>query len=216
VGPILFVFALVPIFWALFDQTTSTWVIQGQKMIPKDILGYTIGPEQMQSANPALVMILVPLLTLVLYPRLGRLATPLRRMSAGMFFGAASYLIVAWLQQRIEAGAQLSVLWQTVPYIVITTGEVLLSTTGLEFAFAESAPEMRSTIMSFWLLTVAFGNLVVTAITKVMGGGAAHAGSVSSSRFLLYAGLTAVVGVLFSLVAARYRYRHPSYKALSD
>lgn len=216
VGPILFVFSLVPIFWALFDQTTSTWVMQGQKMIPKVILGYTIGPEQMQSANPALVMILVPLLTLGLYPRLGRLATPLRRMSAGFFLAAASYVIVAWLQTRLDAGAQFSVLWQTVPYIVITTGEVLLSTTGLEFAFAESAPEMRSTIMSFWLLTVAYGNLVVTAITKLMGGGEAHAGSVTTSRFLLYAAATAVVGVLFSLVAARYRYRHPSFKALSD
>lgn len=216
VGPILFVFALVPIFWALFDQTTSTWVMQGQKMVPKVVLGYTIGPEQMQSANPALVMILVPLLTLGLYPLLGRLATPLRRMSAGFFLAAASYVIVAWLQQRLDAGEQLSVLWQTVPYIVITTGEVLLSTTGLEFAFAESAPEMRSTIMSFWLLTVAFGNLIVTAITKVMGGDGAHAASVSADRFLLYAALTAVMGVLFSLVAARYRYQHPSFKALSQ
>ena len=67
--------------------------------------------------------------------------------------------------------------------------------------------------MSFWLLTVAFGNLIVTAITKVMGGGEAQAASVSTSRFLLYAALTAVVGVLFSLVAARYRYRHPSFQA---
>lgn len=212
VGPILFVFALVPVFWALFDQTTSTWVLQGKKMASVDIFGFIIGAEQMQSANPALVMILVPLLTLGLYPLLGRLATPLRRMGAGMFFGAASYVIVAWLQQRIEAGEQLSVLWQTVPYIVLTTGEVLLSTTGLEFAFAEAAPAMRSTIMSFWLLTVAFGNLLVTGITKVMGAGAEDA-SVSAGRFLLYAGLTAVVGVLFGLVAMRYRYRHPTFKA---
>jgi POT family proton-dependent oligopeptide transporter len=108
----------------------------------------------------------------------------------------------------------LSVLWQTVPYIVLTAGEVLLSTTGLEFAFAESAPTMRSTIMSFWLLTVAFGNLLVTGITKVLGAGAEDS-SVTATRFLLYAGLTAVVGVLFSLVAMRYRYRHPSFKALA-
>jgi dipeptide/tripeptide permease len=340
VGPILFVFALIPVFWALFDQTTSTWVLQGKRMVPlhlfaggtnfsgseiKDLPGlaaklkqgrgtvshyltnrfsaetlktlaeyqgpksdaaplrtdlvrelnavihgaliyetnrfakvalqpaaremlergpqgvevarlnrlllqdayaaelalpgFSIGAEQMQSANPALVMVLVPLLTLLLYPRLGRLATPLRRMSAGMFLAAASYVIVAWLQERIESGAYLNVLWQTLPYIILTTGEVLLSTTGLEFAFAEAAPSMRSTIMSFWLLTVAFGNLVVTTITQVMTGGegaAAHAGSVTPSRFLLYAGLTAVVGVLFSLVAARYRYRHPSFRALSE
>jgi POT family proton-dependent oligopeptide transporter len=162
----------------------------------------------MQSANPALVMILVPVLTLLLYPRIGRFATPLKRMSFGLFLTAASYVIVALIQQRIEAGASLSVAWQTVPYIVLTTAEVLVSTTGLEFAFTQAAPEMKSTVMSFWLLTVAFGNLVVTAITKVLSSEkAGHAGSVTASRFMLYAGLTFAVAILFTIVAARYRYK---------
>lgn len=45
-------------------------------MIPYNLFGLEIGAEQMQSANPALVMILVPLLTLLVYPRLGKLASP--------------------------------------------------------------------------------------------------------------------------------------------
>ncbi|MGN6553815.1 MAG: hypothetical protein ACTHLW_08850, partial [Verrucomicrobiota bacterium] len=63
-----------------------------------------------------------------------------------------------------------------------------------------------STIMSFWLITVAFGSLLVTTITKVFSG-AAHEGSVSTNRFLLYAGLTFVVAILFSAIATRYQYR---------
>src|SRR6266481_5377482 len=178
-------------------------------MLSFTILGFQIGAEEMQSANPALVMILVPLLTLGLYPRLGKLATPLRRMSFGLFLTAGSYVIVALLQRQVEAGAQISVAWQTLPYIVLTTAEVLVSTTGLEFAFTQAAPEMKSTIMSFWLLTVAFGSLLVTAITYVLSGSGpgAHSGSVSTSRFLIYAGLTFGVAVLFSIVAAFYRYR---------
>jgi POT family proton-dependent oligopeptide transporter len=208
VGPILFVFALIPIFWALFDQTNSTWVLQGGNMTPFKLLNFTIGAEEMQSANPALVMILVPILTLLVYPRIGRFATPLKRMSFGLFLTAASYVIVALLQQRIEAGAQISVAWQVVPYIVLTTAEVLVSTTGLEFAFTQAAPQMKSTIMSFWLLTVAFGSLVVSAITKLFSSSeGGHADSVSTNRFLLYAGLTFVVAVLFTIVAVRYRYR---------
>lgn len=208
VSPILFVMALIPVFWSLFDQTNSTWVLQGGKMVPAKLLGLSIGAEQMQSANPALVMILVPLLTLGVYPRLGRLASPLRRMAFGMFLAAASYVIVAFLQMRIDAGAQLSVLWQTVPYIVLTTAEVLVSTTGLEFAFREAAPQMKSTVMSFWLLTVALGNLLVAGITKVFSTDAgAQEGSIKAERFLLYAGLTFVVAILFSVVARSYRYR---------
>ena len=92
--------------------------------------------------------------------------------------------------------------------IILTTAEVLISTTGLEFAFREAAPQLKSTIMSFWLLTVAFGNLVVTAITKLFSeAGEGHAGSVSAKRFLMYAGLTFVVAILFSIVSAFYRYR---------
>ncbi|MDB6029137.1 MAG: proton-dependent oligopeptide transporter family [Verrucomicrobiales bacterium] len=210
VGPILSIFALVPVFWALFDQTNSTWVLQGLKMVPFQLFGLEIGAEQMQSANPALVMILVPLLTLGIYPRLGRFASPLKRMSFGLFLTAASYVIVAILQKQIESGAHLSVAWQTLPYIVLTTAEVLVSTTGLEFAFTQAAPEMKSTIMSFWLLTVAFGNLLVTAVTKIFAGSGpgAHEASVSTGRFLMYAGMTFVVAILFSIIAARYRYRN--------
>jgi len=204
--PIIGVFLLIPPFWSLFDQTNSTWVLQGEKMIPFSLLGLNIGAEQMQSANPLLVMILVPLLTLLVYPRLGKWASPLRRMSYGMFLGAISYVIVAGLQQRLEAGAQMSVAWQTVPYIVLTTAEVLVSTTGLEFAFREAAPEMKSLIMSFWLLTVTVGDLLVVLITKFLGGGSGE-DSVTSGRFMLYAGLMFLVAIVFSAVTTFYRYR---------
>ncbi len=205
--PILFVFALIPVFWSLFDQTNSTWVLQGEKMVPTKFLGLDIGAEQMQSMNPLIVMILVPVFTLGVYPRIGKFASPLKRMSYGMFLAAASYLVVAALQTRIEAGAQLSVLWQTAPYIILTAGEVLLSTTGLEFAFREAAPEMKSIIMSFWLLTMAFGDLLIVLVTKFFASANSHAESVSANRFLLYAGLTFVVAIIFSAVAAFYQYR---------
>src|SRR5215831_5021136 len=175
--------------------------------------GFLISAEQMQSTNALLVMILVPLM-LWLYPRIEKLTgmrvSPLRRMGAGLVLGAVSYVIVGLLQTRVDAGAQLSVLWQTIPYILLTTGEVLLSTTGLEFAFTQAAAEMKSTIMSFWLLTVAFGNLFVPVLTSFKGhllGTASESASVSASTFYLYAGLTLGVAIVFALIAMRYRER---------
>lgn len=219
VGPILSIFALIPVFWALFDQANSTWVLQGKKMQAIALtggwdtalgwfFGKEINAENMQSTNPLLVMLLVPLFTLVIYPWLGKAVTPLRRMGCGMFLAAFSFVIVGWLQQRIEAGEQLSVAWQVVPYIFLTAGEVLISATGLEFAFTQAAPEMKSTIMSFWLITVALGNALVSVITSVLSNEAdGGSGAVSSGRFFLYAGMTAVFAVLFIFVAMRYRYR---------
>jgi proton-dependent oligopeptide transporter, POT family len=217
VGPILAVFAPICIFWALFDQTSSTWVMQGDKMTPYNVGGgFVIGAEQMQSMNPAFVMILVPLMLWV-YPRFERLTgirvSPLRRMGAGMMLASLSYVLVGLLQARVDSGMALSVLWQTLPYFVLTSAEVLISTTGLEFAFTQAAAEMKSTIMSFWLLTVAVGNLFVPIITKIRSAvigssaGEGASASVNPSTFYLYAGLTFAVGLLFVLVAMCYKER---------
>jgi POT family proton-dependent oligopeptide transporter len=217
VGPALAVFAPITIFWALFDQTSSTWVMQGDRMVAVELFGkLKIGAEQMQSMNPLLVMLLVPLM-LWLYPRVEKLTgmrvSPLRRMGTGLVLAAAAYVVVGLFQTRVDAGAQLNVLWQTLPYFMLTTGEVLLSTTGLEFAFTQAAAEMKSTIMSFWLVTVAIGNLYVPILTKLKSAlihtaaGQAGSASVSASTFYLYAGLTLGVALLFMLIAMRYEER---------
>jgi POT family proton-dependent oligopeptide transporter len=128
-----------------------------------------------------------------------------------MFLAGFSYIIVAMLQARIDAGAHLSILWQTVPYVALTIAEVLVSTTGLEFAFREAAPEMKSIINGFWNLTITMGNLMVVGITKAFPGtGNEHNASVSAPRFMMYAGLTFVVAILFSVIAAFYTYRDKS------
>lgn len=217
VGPVLAVFAPITIFWALFDQTSSTWVMQGEKMVPVQLFGQLkIGAEQMQSMNPLLVMILVPLM-LWLYPRFEALTgirvSPLRRMGAGLVLAALAYVVVGLLQTRVDAGAQLNVLWQTLPYFMLTAGEVLLSTTGLEFAFTQAAAEMKSTIMSFWMVTIAVGDLYVAIFTKLKrsliqaAAGPTGSASVSASTFYLYAGLTLGVAILFMLIAMRYKER---------
>ena len=208
--PIISIFACIPPFWAMFDQHASTWVLQAKDMTPFRITDtYAIGGQEMQALNPALVMVLVPLLTGVLYPLLGRWVTPLRRIGLGMFVAGVSYVAVAWLQQRIVGGEKLSVLWQALPYIILTTAEVLVSTTGLEFAYTQAAKTMKSTIMSLWYLAIAAGNGLVALVTK-FGGGGSHDASVTPERFLQYALLSFGVSVLFIFVALFYRYRDTS------
>jgi POT family proton-dependent oligopeptide transporter len=223
------VLVLIPFFWALWDQSNSTWVIQGNKMehyplsgIGKFLLGWLAGDEidaeQMQSMNAILVMIIVPLYAYLVFPlseRLGLRVTTLRRMGVGMFLTAASFVLVALIEQRIDAGQRLSVLWQTWPYLVLTAGEVLVSNTGIEFAFREAPATMRSTLMSFWLLTVAVGNLGVAQLTHLnvrahRPGGIDELYISGVGQFLLYAALLLVVAFVFVAVAKRYRYRDPS------
>jgi POT family proton-dependent oligopeptide transporter len=71
---------------------------------------------------------------------------------------------------------------------------------------------MKSTITGYWQLTVAVGNLVVVFITAALEEGSGDE-SVTSGRFMLYAAITAVVAVIFSVIAAFYRYRNHAVEA---
>ncbi len=50
------------------------------------------------------------------------------------------------------------------PYALLTLGEVLVSATGLEFAYSQAPPAMKGAIMAFWNLSVTVGNLWVLLV----------------------------------------------------
>ena len=104
---------------------------------------------------------------------------------------------MAIIQHALEGGARPSVLWQVGPYLVLTLSEILVSITGLEFAYTQAPLRMKGTIMSLWLLTTFFGNLVVVLVKKL---GLVH----GTAEFLFWAGLTYLAAVCFALIARRY------------
>ena len=163
---ILIVYALVTPFWSLFDQKASTWVLQGNQMVmlgPDHWLSWLVKePAQMQAINPLLVMLLIPFNNLVLYPALRRAGiepTALRRMGLGIALTGAAWVGAGVIQLWLDGGQQVSITWQVLPYLVLTFGEVLVSATGLEFAYSQAPASMKGIIMSFWSLAVTFGNL---------------------------------------------------------
>jgi POT family proton-dependent oligopeptide transporter len=202
---IVMMFSTVPMFWALFNQVNSTWVLQGKNMTPFHLLN----GETMQGAGAVLVMVWVPILTLGVYPLLDRLGlrpTALRRMSAGMVLGAVAFFICGLMQARMDRGETLSIVWQLVPYAVLEAGEVLLSATALEFAFAQAPKELKSMIMSFWLMTIAGGHFLIAAIT---GLNSRFVHAQGASEFFFYAVMMLVVAGAFVFCASRYREQKP-------
>lgn len=162
---LLLIVLFVAMFWALFDQTASHWVKQAEHM-DRNIFGWKIIASQMQSINPLLVVLLIPVFSLWLYPFIGRFValTPLRKISAGFFLIIPSFIIPAWIESWIAEGLTPSIWWQVVAYGFLTTAEVLVSTTGLEFFYTQSPLRLKSFIMSLWLFAVSLGNLFVAAV----------------------------------------------------
>lgn len=201
VGRIFMVFLTVPVFFALYNQVNSTWVLQGEKMTPFHVLGFKVDGERMQAVGSILVMIWVPILTYLVYPlceRMGLRPTALRRMGFGMVLAGVTYVISGWMQARIDGGETLSLAWQLVPYIVLVAGEVLVSATGLEFAFEEAPKTMRSMMMSLWLLTIAGGHFLIALFTNL---NARFVKASGAKELYFYAGLMFVVSLVFMAIA---------------
>ena len=160
-------------------------------------MSFEFGAEEMQSFNPLLVMILVPLVTLLIYPRIGKWGTPLRRMGCGIVLAGISYGAVAGIQVAIDSGEQLSILWQCLPYFLLTCSEILVSTTGLEYAYTAASKHLKSIVASFWYLTSTLGNFLVIYLTHLVSDPA------STSTFLIYGALSVIIGLLFLLITTR-------------
>jgi POT family proton-dependent oligopeptide transporter len=197
---VLSIFAFIPFFWMLFDQKASTWVVQARSMDLR-VGPWNFEPAQMQLVNPALVMLLIPFTTGVAYPlfkRLGWELTPLRRMPLGIALGATAFVIAGILNLPVASGERISILWQIIPYVVLTVGEILVSVTGLEFAYTQAPLTMKSVIQSFWNLTTAAANLVVALASAL----AFFSGT---ALFFYYAAFAYLAAIGLALVARRYK-----------
>jgi proton-dependent oligopeptide transporter, POT family len=210
VGRIALILSPVPVFWALFDQINTSWVTQGSAMKPFEVLSFTFDAERIQSVSALLVLIWVPILTFGLYPwanRRGWNLTPLKRMGAGFVFASISFVICAWLQTRLNAGEALSLKWQLLPYVVLELGEVLISATGLEFAYGQAPARYRGLVMSLWLVCTALGNFLVAVITRINSKFVQASGT---AEFLFYAAFILVAAVAFTLIARSVAVTRPT------
>lgn len=206
IGKLSVIYLFVAMFWALFDQTGSSWVLQAQKM-DREIFGYEVLPSQIQATNPLLIMLLVPLFNAYVYPALGRIIelSALRRIAIGMFVTCAAFGLSGWIQNRIDAGFAPNISWQILAYLLLTSAEVMVSVTCLEFSYTQAPRKMKSFIMAFFMVSIALGNLFTSAVNFFIqneDGGSKLAGA---SYFWFFTGLMLITSMGFLFVIRRYR-----------
>lgn len=165
------VFMFVPFFWMLNDQYSSSWIDQGNRMISSFNLfniQFNLYPSQMAAVNAVSVIFMIPLFVKYFYPffyKRGYLKNPLEKMYFGLAFTIASFLISILIQILIELKYKINLLFQVPQYLLLTAGEVLMSITGLQFAYSQSPESMKSLVFSGWLLTTAVGNFYIMILS---------------------------------------------------
>lgn len=205
-GRLAFIFAFMAVFWALWDQCGSTWTLQAEKM-DRMFFGVEILSSQMQTANSILTLAFIPLFSYMVYPLIDRVwrLTSLRKIGLGIFLIGVSFLISAWIEAQLGAGAKLNVMWQMPAYVLLTAGEVMASITALEFAYAQAPRHLKAVVQAIYLLSVTAGNWFTAAVQWFISNPDGTAKLSGAAYFIFFAVLAMVAALLFSFVARGYR-----------
>jgi len=178
---ILFLIALNPVFWGLFEQAGGSFNLYTDRFVDRAGVPAPI----FQSINPIMILLLAPLFT-ILWTLLGRNrlepSAPAKFGTALLLVGAG-FLVFVWGANAFPVGAEAktAVLFVFALYLLHTMGELCLSPVGLS-AMNRLAPAfMASLIMGAWFYMTAVGNFVGGKIGEATGG---HGGEMTKESTL--------------------------------
>src|SRR5215831_16219396 len=205
-GNILILVPFAAMFWGLWNQNFSSWVFQADKL-DRHMFGREWLPAQIQTVNPLFVLCMLPFTAYVLYPALGKFVkvTPLRRFGAGLFMVIIAFLIVAWIQTRLDAGEHPHVIWQIGAFVVLTLGEVMVSVTHLEFAYTQAPNTMKSLVMCTYLGSIALGNVFTAQVNHFIQNPDGTLKLQGAAYFYFFVKVMLVTAVLWLVVSPFYR-----------
>lgn len=165
---ILFLIALNPVFWGLFEQAGGSLSLYTDRFVDRQ----GVPTSLFQSINPIYIVLLAPLFA-GLWQWLGKKGL---EPSAPAKFGLAlvqvgfSFLLFVWGAKTVGMAAMTPVVFVFLIYLFQTTGELCLSPVGLS-AMTRLAPlHLGSFIMGAWFYMTAVGNFVAGKIGEATGG----------------------------------------------
>jgi POT family proton-dependent oligopeptide transporter len=206
IGRLFVLYLFVAMFFSLFYQSQSAWVLQAENMNLK-WLGFTWLPEQPQSINPFLIMVMIPLFSYAIYPAINRVfpLTALRKITIGLFVTALSFVVSAWIEMQIVAGNKPSIGWQGLAYVILTAAEIMVSITCLEFSYTQAPKKMKSFIQALFLLSISVGNAFAAVVNWFIENEDGTSKLTGPQYYWFFVIAMLVTAILFVPLAARYK-----------
>ena len=130
---------------------------------------YEVLPAQVQSVNPAFILIFLPIFSYGVFPFFGRFftVTPIRKMAAGFFIIALAWGICVAVEEVIRRGGVPHIGWQILAHFFLAASEILVSMTGLEFSYTQAPKRMKSFVLALFFVGVFLGNLFTSAVNGI-------------------------------------------------
>ena len=178
---ILFLIALNPIFWGLFEQAGGSINLYTDRFV--DRAG--VPASLFQSINPIYILLLAPLFAglWVMLGRRGAEPSAPAKFALALLQVGAGFLVFVWGANAFPVGpeAKTAVMFVFLLYLLHTTGELCLSPVGLSAMNRLAPAYMASLIMGAWFYMTAVGNFVAGKIGEATGG---HSGEMTKETTL--------------------------------
>lgn len=161
-GAIVVLFIASVVFWAGFEQAGSSLNLFADRMTDREVLGWTIPTESLQSVNSLFIILLAPVFALVWVALSRRRSEPSSpaKFALGLAFMGAGFLVMMMAASRAAAGELVSPWWLVLTYLLHTIGELSLSPVGLSTVTKLAPQRMVGQMMGVWFLSVSLGNFV--------------------------------------------------------
>jgi proton-dependent oligopeptide transporter, POT family len=164
----VWLFAAAALFQMIYDQTATELSIFAQKDTDLSVGGWTMPSSWLQSANPVMVLILVPVFATLWVKAGNKVSTPLK-FSFGLALVGLSFVVMSAAAGAASGGVKVSVLWLLVVYLIQTIGELCLSPVGLSVTTKLAPAAFASQMMGVWFLATAVGDAVGGQVTRLSG-----------------------------------------------
>lgn len=165
---ILFLIALNPLFWGLFEQAGGSLNLYTDRYVDRAGTPASL----FQSINPICIILLAPIFA-ALWQWLGKKglepSAPAKFALALMQVGLG-FLVFVWGANSVGPGMATPVLFVFLIYLLHTMGELCLSPVGLSAMNRLSPKYLASLIMGAWFYMTAVGNFVAGKIGEATGG----------------------------------------------
>ena len=200
----LFLIALNPLFWGLFEQTGSSLNIFTDRNVDRVILGWNVPASLFQSVNSIFIILLAPIFAVLWTVLDKRRVEPssTAKFGIGLILCGAGFLVL--VAGAAMAGQGLTpVIFVFLIYLFHTMAELCFSPVGLSAMTRLSVSSMVGLVMGTWFLAMAAGNFIAGLIARATGSG--EAGNVVQvlDVYTKIGWFSAIVGALVLLISPR-------------
>lgn len=171
---ILILTCFVVFFWAGFEQAGSSLTLYTDRFVDTTIFGWTVPSSWFQSVNPAFIILLAPLVSM-LWTKLaarkqGDLKVP-TKMGLGMILLGLGFLVLLFAVMQTGSDehhitTKANLMFIVVTYLLHTLGELFLSPVGLSMVSAIAPVKLASLLMGVWLAGSGLANYLAGALAS--------------------------------------------------